>query len=486
MTERGRARAFLDVLTEARVGVADELTQDQRKREEAILSGISNLQKKLWKQNLSAEERKRNKAELTASEADLEKFHLEVRQSNPHYASVRYPEPIRVQDIQSRLLDEHTALIEYLLGEKRSLVWVVTKDRVRAAVLPPSKQIEEQVATYRRVLAERVSALTLHSSLAEISARGGSLYRSIFSVIENDLSSSRTVIIVPDGTLAYLPFEALVTRFGHGRPAYLAEKFSVVYGPSASALVSVQAMTREGAWPKTLLAFGDPTTIPDPALAEKASAPNHDTSRLRNGLPAEDYAERGFSLAPLPYAREEVQAIGRLFPASQRQLYVGSEAREEHVKSENLRGYRFIHFATHGFLDEAKPGRSGILLSRAPDSSEDGILQVGEIMRLKLKADLVTLSACSTGLGKLVHGEGVLGLTRAFFYSGAANVAVSLWNVNDSATASLMEAFYRNLNHGMTKSEAMRQAKLSLLRGSRQLWQHPYFWAAFIVEGQGS
>ena len=124
-------------------------------------------------------------------------------------------------------------------------------------------------------------------------------------------------------------------------------------------------------------------------------------------------------------------------------------------------------------------------IEMAPDSSEDGILQVGEIMRLKLHADLVTLSACSTGLGKLVDGEGILGLTRAFFYAGAANVTVSLWNVNDSATASLMESFYGNLNRGLPKREAMRQAKLSLLHSSQSLWQHPHFWAAFVLEGQG-
>jgi CHAT domain-containing protein len=106
-------------------------------------------------------------------------------------------------------------------------------------------------------------------------------------------------------------------------------------------------------------------------------------------------------------------------------------------------------------------------------------------MRLKFNADIVALSACSTGLGKLVNGEGVLGLTRAFFYAGARNVAVSLWNVNDSSTATLMESFYLNLRRGLPESEALREAKLSLLRSSQPTWRHPYFWAAFVLEGQG-
>jgi CHAT domain-containing protein len=113
------------------------------------------------------------------------------------------------------------------------------------------------------------------------------------------------------------------------------------------------------------------------------------------------------------------------------------------------------------------------------------VLRVDEIMRLKMKADLVTLSACSTGLGKLVNGEGILGLTRAFFYAGARNVAVSLWNVNDSATAALMTSFYRNLNRGLAKAEAMHQAKLDLIHSPPSTWRHPYFWAAFVIEGEG-
>ena len=202
-------------------------------------------------------------------------------------------------------------------------------------------------------------------------------------------------------------------------------------------------------------------------------------------MAAEDYAERGFSFVRLPYTRDEVLAISNLFPLDQRHVYLGAEAREEAVKSEKLDDFRFIHFATHSFLDEIRPGRSGILLSRAPQSLEDGILQMGEIMRLKMNADLVTLSACSTGLGKLVNGEGVLGLTRAFFYAGARNVAVLLWNVNDFATATLMVSFYRHLTRGVPESEALRQAKLSLLHSSQPLWHHPYFWAAFVIEGEG-
>ena len=485
MAERARARAFLDILAEARVGVADELTPDQRKQENSILSRISGEQKKLWNQNISSDERKKNEAELNAAESDLEKLHLEIRENNPHYANLQYPEPIHVAAIQSKLLDDRTALIEYLLGDKRSLAWVVTKDKLTISILPARKKIEERVAAYRNILGERVSALTFEQSLTKINVLGAELYNFLFKPFEKDVCASKTLIIVPDGTLGYLPFEALITASGHGRSAYLGEKFAIVYGPSASALVTVEEMNRQAQPPKTLLAFGDPVITPEDGSPKIVSERSSHSISGGRASPVEDFAERGFSLAPLPYTRDEVMGIGKLFPPDQRRLYLGAAAREETVKSEKLGDFRYIHFASHGFLDELHPGRSGILLSRVAKSSEDGILQTGEIMRLRLNADMVTLSACSTGLGKLVNGEGVLGLTRAFFYAGARNVAVSLWSVNDSATATLMESFYLNMRRGLPNSEALRQAKLSLLHSSHRLWRHPYFWAAFVLDGQG-
>ena len=303
----------------------------------------------------------------------------------------------------------------------------------------------------------------------------------------------RTLIIVPDGALDYLPFEALVAgsargASGESQPSYLLEKFAVVYGPSASALVTVKAMNHgTGVPPKTLLAFGDPVVAssPGPATAGGATEATRSATEMAGTSADDDYTERGFSFVRLPYTREEVVAISKLFPIPQRKVYLGDEAREETVKAEKLDEFRYIHFASHGFIDEAKPGRSGILLSRVPQSSEDGVLQMGEIMRLKMNADMVTLSACGTGLGKLVSGEGILGLTRAFFYSGARNVTVSLWNVNDSATAALMKSFYQNMNRGLPKSAALRQAKLIMLRGKNVTWSQPYFWAAFILVGEG-
>jgi len=491
MAERGRARAFLDMLALSRSDLADDLTAEQRRREDAILARISAAQKNLWKEDLSPDEQRKYRTELAATEDDLEAFRLEVRQSNPRYASVHYPEPTSVSQIQASLLDDHTAIIEYLLGEKRSLVWIVTKNNLTTSVLPPRKEIEDQVDAYRQVLVTRASALTLPQSQAQISRLGAKLSSSLFEPVRATIASAHTLIIVPDGSLNYLPFETLVAPHqsnGARRASYLVEKFTIVYAPSASALVTLERLNRPATPPpKTLLAFGDPVTAISPESADTTAttqAPRSSTS-VAERSPTDDYQERGFSFERLPSTRQEVLAISKLFPVSEREVYLGEDARKEKVKSENLDQFRFIHFATHGFIDEAKPDRSGILLSRDPNSSEDGVLQMDEIMRLRMNADMVTLSACSTGLGKLVSGEGVLGLTRAFFYSGARNVTVSLWNVNDSATAVLMQAYYANLKRGVPESAALREAKLTLLHGKNVTWSQPYFWAAFVLVGEG-
>ena len=491
VAERGRARAFLDLLAESRVGLADELTPEQRQREEGILAHISTVQKELWRENLPPQEEKTREAELASAEEGLEAFHAEVRQANPRYASIRYPEPVTISRIQGELLDEKTALVEFLLGEKRSLVWVVSKNKLTTAVLPPRKEIEEQIAAYRKALTDKAQALTLRQSLTDVDRLAEKMYAALLQPVEGALTFSSKLIIVPDGALHYLPFETLIPSSrqgasGEGHSAYLVEKFATVYAPSASALVTVRAISEQVAPPtKMLLAFGDPVVPPS---SEKKTATEDATRTALPGPEApvtDEYAERGFSFTRLPYTRDEVLGISKLYAAAQRQIYLGEQASEETVKSEKLDQFRYIHFASHGFIDESKPGRSGILLSRDAHSAEDGVLQMGEIMRLKLNADLVTLSACNTGLGRLVNGEGILGLTRAFFYAGARNVTVSLWNVNDSSTSALMKAFYENLNRGLSESAALRQAKLSLLRGKETAWRHPYYWAAFVLVGEG-
>ena len=501
IAERGRARAFVEMLATIRGGLPDEMTPEQAQNESDLQARISSIQKELWKEGVSAREEQEQKAKLASAEDDLEAFHASVRRSNPRYASIRYPEPINAGQVQSELLDNKSVLLEFMLGEKRSLVWVVSRDKLTCAVLPPRMEIEKRVLEFRKALTDKTSVLTAQSAIAKTDRLGSALYSTLFGPIRYTIPSGAGVIVVPDGILSYLPFETLLTgtrrnTAGQIQPVYALEKYRISYVPSANALAAVQSLNAQRAeWEKTLLAFGDPIVegrsapaSPRNKLAEvRASTPDSslNSEALQSQAAYEAYSERGFSLERLPFTRQEVLGIGKLFPSAQRQLYLGESATEDAIKKERLDNYRYIHLASHGYIDESVPGRSGILFSRDPASREDGVLQEGEIMRLRFSADLVTLSACSTGLGKFVNGEGILGLTRALFYAGARNVVVSLWNVNDSATAELMRSFYASLNRGESKSEALRSAKLALLDGSDPTWRHPHFWAAFVLVGNG-
>jgi len=195
------------------------------------------------------------------------------------------------------------------------------------------------------------------------------------------------------------------------------------------------------------------------------------------------YAAGGIRLERLPNTGEEVRAIAGLFPSERRRTRTRAEASEASLKAENLTQVGRLHFATHAVLDERAPVRSGVVLSLVNPGQEDGILRTNEIFNLELDADLVVLSACQTGLGALVRGEGIMGLTRAFLYAGARRVVVSLWEVSDLSTTEFMKSFYQSMRSGNNPGAALRQAKLAMLRSAAPLYRHPYFWAPFVQVG---
>ena len=474
VSESYHARAFLDLLVESRADLRSVLPKELLDKEDSILRRISSTQRELWQEGISKERDQELRKELAAGEDALEQFQLEVRHSNPKYASLKHLQPLSAQRIQRELLDSDTALIEYVVGEEKSFAWLVSKDKVSYAVLPSQKELNRLVADYRKAIAEK-------QSIASLNTQSRQLYQILIQPFASHLSSLRKLIIVPDNALAYLPFETLVAaRSTTGKSTSdtrsLLERFAISYAPSASALAAIRARDRPAA-SKGFMAFGDPVYSDTSDATERSSVRDSELARRSY------YAERGYDLRRLPYTRREVMSIGALFPASQRDVFLGAAANEQALKSVPLDQYRYLHLAAHGVADEENPARSGIILSLDGSQNEDGMLQVTEIMRLKLNADMVTLSACRTGLGKVVSGEGVLGLTRAFLYAGTRSVTVSLWNVNDTATADLMKAFYRNLKRGLAKDEALRQAKLELLHGAQLTWHHPYYWASFVLVG---
>lgn len=433
VSERARARSLAEMLTDA--GSGSTAVPANGKTAEMV-GAITGVQKQLFRDGISAERRGVLLGELAKAEMDWELYRTQFSKAAGAGAVLEQP-----------ALAGDTALIEYSLGDKESYAWVVTAAGVKSFVLAGRGAIESRVKALRELLDKPVNALTAGRSMAAFETEAGKAFAMVLGPLEGALRGKKRIVIVPDGRLHYLPFEVL--------PGVLA-KYRVSYAPSAAALAALEKRGRARTAPeRTLLAVADPV------------------------LTGAVGAERGFAFTQLPNARAEATAIRGMFGGAR--ALVGAEAGEGAVKGADLGAYRYVHFATHGYFDEVVPGRSGLVLGQGRD--EDGFLQAREIIGMKLNADVVTLSACQSGLGKLLDGEGVVGLSRAFLYAGAQGMVVSLWNVNDAATAELMKTFYAGMRAGLGGAEALRRAKVSMAQGGNRAWRHPYFWAPFVFVG---
>lgn len=450
--ERSRARSLLDLLAESRADLRRGVDPALLRREAALVARLALAGRDL---QIVRDQRDKEALEdtLRRAEEELELLKVEIRQAAPRYAALLYPRPGRAREIQESVLRPGEVLLEYMLGEDASDLWMLTHDAIVWRVLPGRAAIEPDVRRLLEVLRSRSADLGAAPAYLPLARRLGRL------LLPGDPPQEGSrLLIVADGILHYLPFEALIAptagKAGIDRP--LIERYEIAYAPSASSLRLLRAPMAAGTDRSgTILVLSDP---------------GGDSKSPWQG--ARD---------PLPFAREESRRIGGLFVAEGRTVLLGDRATEEALKSADLRGVRYLHFAAHGLIDEEAPGRSGILL--AGGGSEDGLLQTNEIFGLGLGADMVVLSGCRTGLGRLVRGEGLTGLTTAFLHAGARSVVVSLWNVNDRATGDLMETFYRNLLAGSTPATALATAKRTLLRSGRLADRHPSRWAAFVLIG---
>ena len=462
-SERARSRAFLDVLgTKAQLSKArSELFAEERALNERIAA---------LKSRLSAEAEEADTASLRAELREAERayngFLTKVSKENKEQASLMSVKPLTSDQVQE-LLDPETTLISYFVTRDFVRVWIIEKNRLRyIGVRIPRKVVSDLISEFRDTIyapgeRERFRKVseTLHKDLIE----------PVLPLIRG-----KEVIIVPHDVLNYLPFHALVGPDGR----YLIEKYPIYYLSSASLLQFTKE--KRTAMGERVLAFGNPDL----------------------GDPERD----------LEFAELEAQEVRNIYPQSR--VYVQKEATEEKSKALSP-SHDILHFAAHTELNEEDPLSSAILLAK--EGKDDGKLEVREIFTMDLKANLVVLSGCETGLGKLSRGDELVGLTRAFIYAGTPSVVASLWKVDDSSTAQLMAEFYRNLKT-MTKVEALRQAQLQLIRGQGRsdLFARrgvggikkltatqgvespsdgsaspfvstslPYFWAPFILVGDG-
>jgi len=471
--QQSKARAFLDMLAESRVNQENTLSSGLRERKKTNDSNQRKLQETLEAEYekevvdysvIAALKKQRNELELEYSD-----LILEIRKQNPQYADVQYPEPLKLSDTQA-LLDPDSVLLEYSIGDSASWVFAITADSAAVFELPSQKKLADQIYEFREVLLKPDSTFqTLEQANSKYVTQAEILYSELMRPAESVLKGKKRILLATDAALSYLPFESLLTKTGHPKTIhfeslpYLVRDYEIYYVPSVSVLASVIKNNHEkNDRSKQLLALADPWfKDSDGGIANV----------------------RGWGiLGPLPNARTEVQNIARLYPKDQVTVFEGKQASEKNFKQTNLQEYKRIHFASHGLIDEEKPEFSALVLSSDERGSEDGYLTMREVFDLKLNADLVVLSACKTGLGKEVRGEGVTGISRAFLCAGTPSVLVSLWDVNDRSTADFMASFYKNMEtKNMNKSAALREARLQMIASKR--FSHPYYWAPFVLIG---
>jgi CHAT domain-containing protein len=434
--------------------------------------------------------------EIRDLESQYQDVEAAIRKNSPGYAALAQPSPLKVSQIQQDLLDEDTLLLEYSLGEKRSYLWTVSKHELSAWELPARNKIEAQVEQVIALLTSRSIVKRLETPAERqkrimaadtaLKTAATDLSKMVIGPAQGVLAGKK-LVVVPDGALQRLPFSMLPV--GRGEPLIVSHE--VVMLPSASALAVLrQEISGRKPATKMLAVFADPVfdrsdPRAGPQPAGPAPPPAAYTRLLEQLADPADGGSAVLKIPRLPYTAQEAERILSVASSGANLKAVGFQASRPAATSGQLNDYRYLHFATHGYLDTERPSLSALVLSQIDENNrpEDGFLRVNDIYNTRLSSELVVLSACQTGLGQEVRGEGLMGLTRAFLYAGAPRVIVSLWNVNDRATAELMSSLYRRmLREGKRPAAALREAQLELRK--QKQWESPYYWAAFVQHGE--
>lgn len=480
--ERAKSRALLDTLQKGRVNITKVMSASEQEEDRKLNGQIVSLNTQISREIIRNKPDEAVLADLQARRAkvrtDYEAFQINL------YA--RYPE-LRIRRGQMRRpnLDEvaglipnaSTAILEYVVTEDQAYLFVITREKqhytdVESLSATPSLKVytlnitridlERRVAVFDGRLSNRDSGILQPAR---------ELFELLIGPARADLKDKTNLIIVPDGVLWQLPFQAL-QRSAH---RFLIEDYAISYAPSITVLREMIALKEKYAKKtgnsQVLLAVGNPD------LGQTTA------ERLQPVLIDE-------RLTRLPEAEKQVKMLGRLYGPNRSKIYVGAKATEDRVKRESG-GFRILQLATHGILDDNNPTYSHLVLSQSQaNENEDGLLEAREITNLDLNADLIILAACNTARGRVSNGEGVIGIAWSFFVAGCPATVVSQWAVESRSTTQLMIQFHKNIKAnidgrkpGIGTAEELRRAALKLLKTRR--YRHPFYWAPFVVIGDG-
>jgi len=503
VSERARARSLLELLTEARAnfrqGVDSSLLERERSLQQRLNAKAAAQIRLLNREHTPAQAETAAK-EIAAITAEYEELRARIRAISPRYAALTQPQPLDLAEIQQQVLDPDTLLLEYSLGDNASFLFVVSHTSITSYQLPKRAEIEAATRrAYELLTAPQPRPGEIEAKRQARIKEAGESYWPQAAVLSQMLLGpaasrlgSKRLLIVADGALQYLPFGALPTPdfraaaspgSGSASTPLIAEH-EIVHLPSASAL-AVLRRELAGRRPasRAVAVLADPVFSADDARVKPGAKtqvggePPSDMTRAVNDVRGE--------LRRLLLTRDEAEAILSVTPRTAGLGALDFRANRATATGDELSHYRIVHFATHGLLNSKHPELSGLVLSLVDERGQpqDGFFRLHDIFNLRLPAELVVLSACQTGLGKEIKGEGIVGLTRGFMYAGAARVVASLWQVNDAATAELMKRFYhRMLKDGMRPAAALRAAQIEMWK--KPQWQSPFYWGAFVLQGE--
>jgi len=508
--ESARARSLIEALNEAQANIREGVDPDLLARERSLqrqLNARADQQARLLARKHGPEEAANLRNEVESLAVKLREARSEISLKSPRYSALAQPVPLKLSEIQ-QLLDPETLLLEYSLGEEQSHLWAVSPNSIQSFELPKRSEIETQVRAIVRMLSDGKSWATGATVDNKYEDAIANLGRSLWPSTLTSEARVKRLLIVADGALQYLPFSALPSPKSRNKNAPLIADFEVVNLPSASTLAILRRETGNRAsaaqsvavladpvfeeTDQRVLAVNRSAATPGSKVRDAASPEARDSRaildralRVESNTDGDGGQREVLKISRLPFTRFEAEGILASAPRTQSFKATDFRANRETATSAELSKYRFIHFATHGILNTEHPELSGVVLSLVDEKGQpvDGFLRLHEIYNLNFPADLVVLSACQTGLGKEIRGEGLVGLTRGFMYAGAPRVVASLWKVDDAATAELMKRFYRGmLKDNLRPAAALRTAKIEMWKQKR--WNAPFYWAAFELQGE--
>ena len=479
-SELARARSLAELLRDTQttmfVGVDPQLARKEKSLRHAVRTAVDQTIS-LLATDYKKEEFDKLEASLTRLREQHKQITAQLRKVNPDYDNIKAPASYSLRQIQNLVInDDQTILLEYLIGQNASYVWAIRRNSIEVFELPRAALINEAV----RTVYNNVSNEPDGESNNELSKATAKLADMVLAPVTAQLTAPR-VIVVADGALNYIPFQLLTVN---NEP--VVAKYEVINAPSASILGQLrQEQQQRAPHSKVLAAFGDPVFESNYAQVKSSGASELAViAKASRAVEVSPDALDPSVIKPLNYTKFELNNLNAI-AGSGAVIARGFDASRETLSSIDLSKFAILHFATHGVLHPEKPEDSGFYLSMvdATGHRQDGFINMKDVYRLEAPVDLVVLSACRTGLGQDVRGEGLIGLTRGFMHAGASSVVASLWKVDDEATSELMKYFYANmLQKGMRPAEALRAAQNTLRQDPQ--WQSPHFWAGFTLQGE--